>query len=79
MTATTLPRPTIEQSPAERLEEVDRQLAQIDDAYRTGAHGWDEHLQSSRRRLREEKAALLGVLGRDGERLALLRELALEA
>jgi hypothetical protein len=76
VTADTLPR-TI--TPAARLNQVNRELHEIRVAVGSGVHGWAEELQDSRRGLLVEKAGLLGELGRAGERLALLRELALGA
>ena len=73
MTATMLP-PT-----DAALAELNRQIAQVDDALRSGVHGWAVEAQDERRRLLERKADLLGVLGKDSERLALLHELALSA
>lgn len=78
MTATALPRTGVETA-FDRLREVNRQLAQIDDAYASGVHGWAEALQDSRRALLVEKADLLGRLGFANERRELLSTIALEA
>ncbi len=74
MTATMMPPAT-----DATLAEVDRQIAQLDEAIASGVHGWAEEAQDARRTLLRQKADLLGSLGRDGERRALLHELALAA
>ncbi len=75
MTATTLPRTDVDT----RLTEVDRQLEQLHAAITSGVHGWAEQVQDHMRRLKAEKADLLGELGRFDERHDLLTELALGA
>jgi hypothetical protein len=78
VTATMMPPTTVTDLSA-RLAEVQRQIGQCDEAISSGVHGWAEELQDQRRALQVEAADLLGALGRDGERQALLQVLALGA
>lgn len=75
MTATTLPSAT-----DARLAEVTRQLVQVEEALRSGAHGWAEDLQDARRCLMVEAADLHAKAGNnDDARRTLLNTLALGA
>ena len=75
MTATMLPPSTA----TDRLEVVERQIAQCDEAIQSGAYGWDAEIQDRRQALMAEAAELYGTVGKAEQRWMVLRELGLAA